>query len=156
MRLVGQLKVKFELPFLHRMAQDRSANLRLEVAWALGMIHDRESLPVLADMMWAPGTRWDVGYELIRWGDDAVPRIVDFIGLSTKDSSTYEEHTLGEDMIRAYLEDWSKLAQPIDPRVVAAVRKALESANPEKSIRTTISPRIFESRRAPIRGGPMG
>jgi hypothetical protein len=136
-RLVGQLKAKSELPCLHRMAQDRSANLRLEVAWALGRIRDRDSLPVLADMMWAPGTRWEVGYELIRWGDDAVPHIVDFIGLSTKDASTYEEHTLGEDMIRAYLEHWSKLAQPVDPRVVAAVRKALESANPEKSIRTT-------------------
>ena len=103
-RLIDQLKAKSELPFLHRMAQDRSANLRLEVARALGRIHDRESLPVLADMMWAPGTRWEVGYELIRWGDDAVPRIVDFIGLSTKDSANHEEHTLGEDMIRAYLE----------------------------------------------------
>jgi hypothetical protein len=40
-------------------------------------------------------------------------------------------------MIRAYLEHWSKLAQPVDPRVVAAVRKSLETANPEKSIRTT-------------------
>jgi hypothetical protein len=40
-------------------------------------------------------------------------------------------------MIRAYIEHWKTLAQPIDPRVVAAVRKSLEVANPEKSIRTT-------------------
>ncbi len=136
-RLVGQLKAKSELPFLHRMAHDRSADLRREVAWALGRIHDRESLPVLVDMMGAPGTRWDVGFELIRWGDDAVPHIVDLIGLSTKDTSDHELNTIGEDMIRAYLEHWSKLAQPVDPRVVAAVRKSLESANPVKSIRTT-------------------
>jgi hypothetical protein len=136
-RLIGQLKVKSELPFLHRMANDRSADLRREVAWALGRIHDRESLPVLADMMLASGTRWDVGFELIQWGDRAVPHIVDLIGLSTKDTKDYEQNTIGEDMIRAYLEHWNKLAQPIDPRVVAAVKKSLDTANPTKSIRTT-------------------
>ncbi|HKD36455.1 MAG TPA: HEAT repeat domain-containing protein [Pirellulales bacterium] len=136
-RLVGQLKTRSELPFLHRMANDRSADLRREVAWALGRIHDRESLPVLGDMMLASGTRWDVGFELIKWGDDAVPQIVDLIGLSTKDTKDYEQNTIGEDMIRAYLEHWSKLAQPVDPRVVVAVKKSLENANPEKSIRTT-------------------
>jgi hypothetical protein len=136
-RLVGQLKAKSEVPLLQRMAHDRSGDLRREVAWALGRIHDRESLPVLADMMAAQGTRWDVGFELIRWGDDAVPQIVDLIGLSTKDTPDHELNTMGEDMIRAYLEHWSKLAQPVDPRVVAAVRKSLETANPEKSIRTT-------------------
>lgn len=136
-RLVGQLMAKSELPFLHRMAHDRSADLRREVAWALGRIHDRESLPVLVDMMQASGTRWDVGFELIQWGDDAVPHIVDLIGLSTKDTRDQDENTIGEDMIRAYLEHWSKLAQPIDPRVVAAVKKSLENANPQKSIRTT-------------------
>ncbi len=66
-----------------------------------------------------------------------MPRIVDLIGLSTKDTRDHEENTIGEDMIRAYLEHWSKLAQPIDPRVVAAVKQSLENANPEKSIRTT-------------------
>jgi hypothetical protein len=50
-RLVGQLKANSELPFLHRMAHDRSADLRREVARALGRIHDRESLAVLVDMM---------------------------------------------------------------------------------------------------------
>jgi hypothetical protein len=136
-RLVGQMKAKSELPFLHRMAHDRSADLRREVAWALGLIHDRESLPVLVDMMAAQGTRWDVGFELIRWGDDAVPQIVELIGLSTKDTPDHEENTIGEDMIRAYLEHWRKLAQPVEPRVVAAVRKSLQTANPQKSIRTT-------------------
>jgi hypothetical protein len=136
-RLVGQFKAKPELPYLHRMAHDRSANIRREVAWALGRIHDRESLPVLVDMMQASGTRWDIGFELIQWGDDAVPQVVDLISLSTKDTRNYEENTIGEDMIRAYLEHWKMLAQPIDPRVVTAVRQSLEFANPEKSIRTT-------------------
>jgi hypothetical protein len=66
-----------------------------------------------------------------------VPQIVDLIGLSTKDTRDHELNTMGEDMIRAYLEHWTKLSQPVDPRVVAAVRKSLESVNPEKSIRTT-------------------
>jgi hypothetical protein len=133
-RLIGQLQVKSELRFLHRMAHDRSPNLRREVAWTLGRIHDRESLPVLTDMMWAQGTRWDVGFELIQWGDQAVPHIVDLISLSTKNTSDHEENTIGEDMIRAYLEHWNKLSQPVDPRVVAEVRKSLESANPQNVV----------------------
>ena len=56
---------------------------------------------MLVDMMGAQGTRWDVGFELIRWGNDAVPHIVDLIGLSTKDTSDHEMNTIGEDMIRA-------------------------------------------------------
>jgi hypothetical protein len=137
-RLIGQLQVKSELTYLHRMAHDRSSDLRREVAWALGRIHDRQSLPVLRAMMDAPGTRWDVGFELIQWGDEAVPYIVDLISLSTKDTQELEENTIGEDMIRAYLEHWSKLARPVDPRVVAEVRKSLERKNPENGmVRTT-------------------
>jgi hypothetical protein len=137
-RLIGQLQVKRELTFLHRMAHDRSPNLRREVAWALGRIHDRESLPVLTDMMWAPGTRWDVGFELIQWGDEAVPHVVDLISLSTKNTEEHEENTIGEDMIRAYLEHRNQLTRPVDPRVVAQVRKSLESANPQNgTIRLT-------------------
>jgi hypothetical protein len=82
-RLSGQFQVKSDLTFLHRMAHDRSFQLRREVAWALGRIHDRQSLPVLQAMMWAQGTRWDVGFELIQWGDEAVPYVIDLISLST-------------------------------------------------------------------------
>jgi hypothetical protein len=134
LRLIGQLQVKSELRFLHRMAHDRSPNLRREVAWTLGRIHDRESLPVLTDMMWAPGTRWDVGFELIQWGDEAVPHIVDLISLSTKNTSEHEENSIGEDMICAYLEHRNKLSRSVHPRVVAQVRKSLESTNPQNGI----------------------
>jgi hypothetical protein len=144
-RLIGQLRVKSELTFLHRMAHDRSANLRREVAWALGRIHDRQSLPILEAMMWARGTRWDVGFELIEWGDEAVPHIVDLISLSTKETQEHEENTIGEDMIRAYLQHWSKLAQPVDPQVVAEVRKSLESKDPRNGmIRTTYHREFLE------------
>lgn len=137
-RLIGHFKVESELVFLHRMAHDRSPNLRREVAWALGQIHDRASLPVLVSMMSAQATAWDVGFELIRWGDESVPHIADLIALSTKEELEEREHTMGENMIRAYLEHWDQLPRPIDPRVVAAVRKSLESTNPANgSIRTT-------------------
>jgi hypothetical protein len=98
-------------------------------------MHAPESLPVLASMMAASGTRWQVGYELIRWGDDAVPHIVALVSLSTDDRLEPRENTVGEDMIRAYLENWKQIPQPIDPRVVAAVRKSLEGADSRKSIR---------------------
>jgi hypothetical protein len=133
-RLIGQLQVKSEMTFLHRMAHDRSSHLRREVAWALRRIHDRQSLPVLEAMVSANETRWDVGFELIQWGDEAVPYIVDLISLSTKDTPEHEENTMGEDMIRAYLEHWNKLELPVDPRVVAEVRRSLESKNPQNGM----------------------
>src|SRR5208282_1081730 len=142
-RLIGQLQVKSDLTFLHRMAHDRSSQLRREVAWALGRIHDRQSLPVLQAMMWAQGTRWDVGFELIQWGDEAVPCIVDLISLSTKDTREHEENSIGEDMIRAYLEHWNKLARPVDPRVVAEVRESLQSKNTENGMMRTTYHREF-------------
>ncbi|MBC7815899.1 MAG: HEAT repeat domain-containing protein [Planctomycetaceae bacterium] len=137
-RLAGHFQRKSELTFLHRMAHDRSSHLRQEVAWALGKIHDQESLPVLVSMMSAPGTRREVGFELIQWGDAAVPDIVKLIELSTQEKLEEREHVTGEDMIRAYLEHWDKLSKPIHPEVVTAVRKALEAKNPANgSLRTT-------------------
>lgn len=137
-RLAGHLRRRSELTFLHRMAHDRSSNLRTEVAWALGKLHDQTSLPVLVSMMSAAGTRREIGLELIQWGDAAVPDIVKLIELSTREKLEEREHVTGEDMIRAYLEYWDKLHKPINPEVVTAVRKAIEAKNPGNgSIRTT-------------------
>ena len=120
------------------MAQDRSSHIRQEVAWTLGRIHDPESLPVLLAMMSGAGTRWEVGFELVRWGDDAVPGIVKLIELSTKDGSDERERVTGEDMIRAYLQHWDMIPQPIHPDVVQAVNEALKAKNPQNGgIRTT-------------------
>ena len=77
-------------------------------------------------------------FELITWGNEAVPHIVSLISLSANDKLEQEENTIGENMIRAYLDHWDKVAQPIDPRVVAEVRRSLESKNPQNgTIRTT-------------------
>ena len=112
--------------------------MRQEVAWALGRIHSEESLPVLLGMMSGAGTRWEVGFELIQWGDDAVPGIVKLIELSTKDGSDERERVTGEDMIRAYLQNWDQLAQPVHPDVIAAVKQARAAKNPQNGgIRTT-------------------
>jgi len=134
-RLIGHFKLKSELEFLHRMAHDRSSNLRSEVASALGRIHDEGSLPVLTSMMTQAGER-TVGFELIKWGDQAVPEIVRLIKRSTDHSLELREITIGESMIRAYLDHWKKLDRPIDPRVISAAKEALASNDPAKSIRT--------------------
>ncbi len=137
-RLIGHLKVKSELEFIHRMAQDRSSHVRQEVAWTLGRLHDPKSLPVLLEMMSAAGTRWEVGFELIQWGDDAVPGIVKLVELSTKEGVAEQERVTGEDMIRSYLQHWEKVPQPIPADVVAAVKQALADKNPQNGgIRTT-------------------
>ena len=137
-RLIGHLQVKSELEFIQHMAHDRSNPVRHEVAWTLGQIHDPESLPVLLGMMSGAGTRWKVGFELIQWGDDAVPGIVQLIELSTRDGPEERERVIGEDMIRAYLERWDKIAQPIHADVVQAVKAALKAKNPQNGgIRTT-------------------
>jgi hypothetical protein len=136
-RLVGAYKVGSEVAFLHRMAHDRSMDLRREVAWALGRIHDPASLPVLAGMMQAQGTRSEVGCELIRWGDAAVPHIVALIALSTDSKLEHRENTIGEDMVRAYLDHWDMLGPRNDARVVAAVRAALAAKDPSNGLIST-------------------
>jgi hypothetical protein len=137
-RLIGHFKVHDELATLHHMAHDRSSNLRREVAWALGRIHDASSLPVLASMMSAPANVEAAGPGLIGWGEAATPYIVELIAKSTDGKRARWENTVGEDMVRAYLARWDKLEQPIDTEVVAAVRSALAQADPQNgAIRTT-------------------
>jgi hypothetical protein len=137
-RLIGHFKVHGELETLHHMAHDRSSNLRREIAWALGRIHDASSLPVLASMMSAPANVEAAGPELIGWGEAATPYIVELIARSTDGKRAQWENTVGEDMVRAYLAHWDKLEQPIDAEVVAAVRSALGQAGPQNgTIRTT-------------------
>ena len=67
----------------------------------------------------------DIDFELIQWGDDAVPEIEAdrHVNRPTFDN---REHVLGENMIRAFLDHLVQIKQPIDPRVVAAVRTAFD------------------------------
>lgn len=136
-RLVAFLKSKSELEYLHRLSDDRSMKLRIELAMALGAIHEHESLAVLVRMMPASGSQREVGYELIKWGGDATADIVKLIGQSTDPAVTNAERTAGEFMIRAYIENFSRV-KPIDPAVIAAVQKALAAKDPMNGlIRTT-------------------
>jgi hypothetical protein len=153
-RIVGHFKAADELKFLHQLAHDRSSSVRYEVAWALGRIRDPASLAVLASMMAAPSNLEAAGAQLVRWGDDATPFIVEQIAKSTDPKLEHWEHTVGEDMIRAYLGHWEKLER-IDPRVEAAVRTALEKADPQNAvIRTTYHKEFLE--RTKIRGQRAG
>ena len=143
-RLIGHFRAADELKFLHRLAYDRSSNVRREVAWALARIHDRQSLPILANMMSAPANLEAAGAQLVHWGDEATPFILELIAKSTDPGLEHWEHTVGEDMIRAYLGHWEKLDR-IDPRVEAAVRSALEKADPQNAvIRTTYHKEFLE------------
>lgn len=146
-RLIGHFKTTDELRFLHQLAHDRCSNLRREVAWALAQIHDHESLVVLASMMSAPGNLEAAGLQLVRWGDEAVPHIVELIAKSTDPNLEHWENTVGEDMIRAYLGHWETLDQ-IDSRVAAAVRTALEKSDPQNGVIRTIYHKEFLDRLA--------
>lgn len=132
-RIVSYFKVETELESLHRLAHDRSTNLTRDVAAALGRIHDSRSLPVLVSMMEQRHSR-DTGYELIKWGEDAIGEIVKLIERSTSDKVDSKQRTVGEDMVRSYLEHWDDLQHPIDARVVTAVEVALRNADPRNSI----------------------
>jgi hypothetical protein len=152
-RLIGHFKAADELTFLHQLAHDRSSNVRHEVAWALARIHDPRSLGVLASMMSAPSNLEHAGAQLIRWGDDATPFIVELIAKSTDPNLEHWEHTVGEDMIRAYLGHWEKIDR-IDPRVEAAVRAALAKADPQNAIiRTTYHKEFLERMKKSPPGG---
>ena len=137
-RLIAFLRAQSEIPFLHRMSDDRSARIRQEVARALSQIHDKESLPVLVRMMLAGSTRRDVGFELIRWGDDAVPEIVKLIEQVSSGPARGNEFTIGEDMVRAYLDHWDQIKKPMPMPVIAAIQKVLSSRDPaDGTFRTT-------------------
>ena len=109
--------------------------LQTREALALAQIHHRDSLPVLLSVMTASGKGPEL--QIIQWGNEATPEIVKLIAWSTDDALSERERVAGENMIRAYLDHWEKLKHPLDPTVIAAVRNALEKADPMKSIRTT-------------------
>ena len=112
------------------MAHDRSADLRREVAWALRKIHDEASLPAMVILV-SSGSDRDIQFELIKWGDESVPHIVNLIARSTDSDLAHAENTVGEGMIRGYLSHWPELDLPIDEHVVSAVRTALKNKDPD-------------------------
>ena len=58
----------------------------------------------------------DARWELIRLGEPAVPAICDVIA-----SDESRENPPSVLMIRAYIDRWKQLSQPVDPRVIQAV-----------------------------------
>jgi len=132
-RLIAHLKSRSELPILHRLADDRSHKIRQEVARALGMLHDKDSLPILVAMLPASGTGKEVAWELIQWGNDAIVDIVKLIGQSTDASLEVRDRIAGEDLIRAYIEHPAQV-KPVDPAVIAAVRQALAAKDPRNGL----------------------
>jgi len=100
-----------------RLARDLDYHLRNAVAKALGDLDDKESIPLLAELI---NSTHAAGWSLIRLGQAAVPTIVQII-----EQGTLPNDVRSEELVRAYIEHWEELPGPIDARVVAAVRKAI-------------------------------
>jgi hypothetical protein len=122
-RLLGHLRIESERPYIAALANDRDQNVRVAVAEALGALGGKESLPVLRRMIHSTdGAAW----QLIRLGPLAVPTIVEVIESGSARSSALDpsRHD-SQRLIRAYVDHWAEVHRPIDPRVLAAVRKSL-------------------------------
>ena len=100
-----------------RLALDLDDYVRNAVAKALGDLDDKESIPLLAGLI---DSTDEAGWSLIRLGQEAVPTIVQII-----ERGTLPNDLRSERLVRTYIEHWEELPGPIDPRVVAAVRKAI-------------------------------
>jgi len=146
-KLVTFLNIKSERNHIARLVRDTDYSLRNTVAKALGDLGDRESIPVLAELIDSTN---EAGWSLIRLGQAAVPTIVQII-----ERGTLPNDLRSEGLVRTYIEHWEELPGPIDPRVVAAVRKAITTKFTRVS-RTEYHKRFLElAENQPVPSGPV-
>lgn len=146
-KLVTFLNIKSERNHIARLVRDTDYSLRNTVAKALGDLGDRESIPVLAELIDSTNeARWS----LIRLGQAAVTTIVQII-----ERGTLPNDLRSEGFVRTYIEHWEELPGPIDPRVVAAVRKAITTKF-TRDYRTEYHKRFLElAENQPVPSGPV-
>jgi RNA polymerase sigma factor (sigma-70 family) len=127
LRLLGYLRSASEREYIAALANDRDFTVREAVAEALGALGGPESVAVLRRMVRStPEAAW----QLIRLGPVAVPAIVELIESGKNPFNEREPYFLDyQKVIRAYIDHWDKVPQPIDPRVLAAVRKSMAVPN---------------------------
>ena len=146
-KLVIFLNIKSERNHIARLVRDTDYSLRNAAAKALGDLGDRESIPVLAELI---DSTHEAGWSLIRLGQAAVPTIVQII-----ERGTLPNDLRSERLVRTYIEHWEELPGPIDPRVVAAVRKAITTKF-TRDYRTEYHKHFLElAENQPVPSGPV-
>ncbi len=98
-----------------RLRNDRDHNLRETVALALPALYGEKAVPWLVEMIKSTG---EARIGLIRLGEPAVPAIIE------KDESRRFAPSVM--LIRAYIDHWKELPQPIDAGVIEAVKANVE------------------------------
>ncbi|MFN0130745.1 MAG: M56 family metallopeptidase [Verrucomicrobiales bacterium] len=113
--------------FIARLKHDRNPNVRNTVAMAISDFGGERAIPILIEMV---SSSEEARWGLIRLGDIAVPAIVKLI-----EAGSSANDIVSEQMVRSYLDHRKELSGPIDGRVIAAARQALEKTS-ERSQRT--------------------
>src|SRR5262249_18575860 len=102
-------------------ANDRSGKVREAVAETLADFGGPESVSVLGKMVQRTPA---AGFALVSIGKMAVPTIVEIITTGKRPDVSSEQVA----MIRAYVDHWEQVPQPVDERVVGAVKMSLAAA----------------------------
>ncbi len=132
-RLLGYLRSERDRGYIADLANDRDLRVRVAVAEALGALGGRESLPVLRRMVRSTEA---AAFQLIRLGPLAVPTIVEIIESGSARFNALQPGRLDyQRILRAYVDHWAEVPKPIDPRVLAAVRKSM--AGPKDKVSST-------------------
>jgi RNA polymerase sigma factor (sigma-70 family) len=130
--LLGHFKVEADREHIAALSHDRDMQVRIAVAEALGALGGKESVPVLRRMVRSTN---EAAWELVRLGPLAVPTIVEVIESGSERQSAREPDALDHQrLIRAYIDHWAEVPKPIDPRVLEAVRKSMETSKGKAGI----------------------
>jgi RNA polymerase sigma factor (sigma-70 family) len=139
-RLLGHFRSESDREYIAALANDRDGHILEAVAEALGALGGKESVPVLRRMI---RSGREAAWQLIRLGPLAVPTIVEVIESGDPTDERDPRFIDYEHLIRSYLDHWDQVPKPIDPRVLAAVRKSM--ADPKvKTLRTVYHKELLE------------
>lgn len=101
-----------------RLRHDRDSNLRTTVARAVPALMGQKAIPLLEEMI---ESTQEARLELITLGEPAVETIAAII---EGDETPAGLRSVG--LIRAYIDHWKDFREPIDPRVIAAVKQNMQ------------------------------
>jgi hypothetical protein len=101
-----------------RLRNDRDLNMHTTVAQALPALMGEKAIPLLEQMI---ESTQEARLGLIGLGEPAVETIAAII---ERDETAVGLRSVG--LIRAYIDHWKELPQPIDPRVIAAVKHNMQ------------------------------
>lgn len=114
--LLGGRKSK---DFVEKLSKDENYWVLGAVAEALVQLEGAEAAPLLAEMAVKSN---EAAWTLIRLGDTGIPTIVKT--LLEEDARSWQSASWR--IVREYHDHWQELPQPLDPRVVAAIRDRVD------------------------------